>query len=161
MTDNLPVEPIDRDTLFALELFKDPSNVSAAAIRAGFPESTANQGFIYSKVKSPAFQELLKQTAIANDFKHLALVYGIEDKALTAAYNEAVIDDKTAITNISKLKHILKQKKQITGILRDDIQPPKTTTINIQELRLIHSNLLPDTGIKAQDIVTVTPVDDD
>jgi phage terminase small subunit len=136
--------PQDKETRFALELFKDPTNVRQAAIRAGYSKSTATQGYIYQKLQSPKFQQKLKETAISNDFKHLALVYDLEHRALKQAILEAIEDPKSSIRNIAKLKHISKQKKQITGTLRDDAQAKPPVTINVKELRLTMSDFIPD-----------------
>ncbi|MFX0194510.1 MAG: hypothetical protein ACFFCW_00185, partial [Candidatus Hodarchaeota archaeon] len=71
------------------------------------------------------------------DHQDLSYVYSLERKALQAAIDQTRDKPDSAIENIGKLKHILKQKKQIAGILSDQQQPAKPTTINIQEIKVL------------------------
>ena len=110
-TDITPAET-DRETIFALALFENP-DVREAGIAAGYSETTLSSGYLYQKLKTPKFQAKLKEVAIAKDFQHLSKAYQLEDKALAAALEQAIDNPDSAIKNVGKLKHTIKQKKQI------------------------------------------------
>jgi hypothetical protein len=136
-----PENELDCDTLLALELFKNPTNVGKAGLIAGFSKGYVNTGEFYRKVKSAKFQKLLKEISIAHDFKHLALVYGLEEKALESAMEQAETDKKTAIGNVAKLARTVKQKKQITQIFQDP-QSPVRPTISIESIKVFWKQAL-------------------
>jgi len=95
--------------------------VNEAAIAAGYSPKTAS-GYIYTKIKNERFKRKVQQYAIDNDIMSLPKIAYIENKVL-----EHLMDNPL---DVAKFKHITKQKKQVAGILGQDI-PFQGPTINI------------------------------
>jgi hypothetical protein len=111
-------------------------DVREAGRQAGYAESVLSSGYLYGKFKNPRFQELFRSAAIAMDYQDLAFVYSLERKALKEAAQQAKDNPGSALENISKLKHTVKQKKQIAKLLGQDTpQPPQV--INIQSIERV------------------------
>ena len=106
-------------------------DVREAGRQAEYAESVLSSGYLYGKFKNPKFQEMFRRAAIAMDYQDLAFVYSLERKALKEAAQQAKDNPGSALENIAKLKHTVKQKKQITKLLGQDTPKPPQT-INIQ-----------------------------
>jgi len=129
--------PKDRDSQF-IDEYLSCLDVREAGRRLGYAETTINSGYLYQKFKKPEFQEKLKRAAIARDYQDLALIYSLERLGLQEIANQAKDRPKSIIGNLSTLKHIAKQKKQISGILGQE-SPPLKATVSIQEIRQIYN----------------------
>ena len=104
-------------------LFTEP-DIKAAAIKAGYAESTASKS-IYTMIKQPEFQNRLRQYAIQNDLLSLPQLAKIESKCLK------LVEDSPE--KYPKFKEIFRQKKQIAGLLAQDAVPAQPT-INIKTI---------------------------
>jgi len=82
-------------------LFTEP-DIKAAAIKAGYAESTASKS-IYTMIKQPEFQNRLRQYAIQNDLLSLPQLAKIESKCLK------LVEDSPE--KYPKFKEIFRQKK--------------------------------------------------
>lgn len=130
--------PIDKNKQF-IEAYLDCLDVREAGRRLGYAESTINSGYLYQKFNKPEFQEKLKSAYIARDYQDLALIYSLERKGLIETAQQAKDKPESIITNLSKLKHITKQKKQTTGVLMYDreLDKPSYTSVMINARQLM------------------------
>ena len=145
--------PIDRDTQL-IEAYLDCLDVREAGRRLGYAESTINSGYLYQKFKKPEFQEKLKSAYIARDYQDLALIYSLERLGLQEIAQQAKDKPKSIVGNLANLKHITKQKKQISGILSQDAPKPQSVvTFNIKEIRMLHDSINPYNDVKEAEIV--------
>jgi len=122
MTDNLPIKHDDQETRFAIALFESKT-ASEAGKKAGYSESTLKSGYIYKKLRDPKFISKLKSIAIANDWKDVSTAYQIEHNAIQAAHDlqESSENHKDKIAAAHMVRHIIKEKKQTTGLLQGDV----------------------------------------
>ena len=121
--DNIP-SPLDREDTFIRNLFIEPS-VSQAALKAGYPESTANS-WIYSRLRNPKLQEKIREYARTHELVNsVPTILRLEENALK------YLADKP--DQLPKFSAILKQKKQIAGLLAADSQPAQAM-ISIQSV---------------------------
>jgi hypothetical protein len=115
--DNLPSivsEPLDRESSFIRNLFIEP-NVLQAALKAGYSEGYAT-GPLYNRLKSPKLQEKIREYARSHELiNSVPLIMRLEHKALE------YLEDKPS--ELPKFSAILKQKKQIAGLLSQDVVP--------------------------------------
>ena len=157
MTDNLPDKPIDRDTKLALNMVSGLyDNVQEMGIKAGFSESYVKTGAYYRKLKSESFRRTLQETAeLYGITTLLPLRLNHAYKALTYANKDSEQNEQNTLDNDTKLAHIDRLVMALTRIQADK-PAPQATTINIKELRLIHSDLNPN-ALESKDIVDVTP----
>jgi hypothetical protein len=127
-----------------IQAYLDCHDVREAGEIAGYSQTTLSSGYLYGKFQKPKFQEKFRRAAIAMDYQDLAFVYSLERKALQEATKQAKDRPESALENISKLKHTLKTKKQIIGILGQDPIPPQQSTINIESLKVFWQGVFPD-----------------
>jgi hypothetical protein len=121
--DDLPEKP-DRVELFIRNLFTEPS-VMQAALKAGYPESSASS-WIYTRLRKPKFQEKIREYARTHELiNSVPTILRLEERALK------YLADKPA--ELPKFASILKQKKQIAGLLQQDITV-QSPTINIEQV---------------------------
>jgi len=150
-TNNLPepTEPSKSDQLIRY-LFSEP-DIKAAAIKAGYAESTASK-HIYTMIKDPKFQDRLRQYAIANDLLSVPQLQKIENSCLKLV--------EANPEKYPKFKEIFRQKKQVAGLLAQDTTPA-VPTINIRSIEhlqvvlgdQVHKRVLTlDKPVKAQDV---------
>ena len=137
ITDLVPQSELDtsenKESVFA-RAYLDCGDVREAGRQAGYAESVLTSGYLYGKFKNPRFQEIFRSIGIANDYEDMAFVYSLERKALQEAVKQATDKPASALENISKLKHITKQKKQVIGILGQDTpQSPQTVSVVLIE----------------------------
>jgi hypothetical protein len=132
--DNLPESTPDREDLLIRNLFlcKTPRE---AARKAGYSESYTESGLIYRRLKSPKLQEKIRQYAIANELLNIPAILDLERGAIK------YLQDKPQ--ELPKFAAILKQKKQIAGLLQQDTTPT-APTINIKEVRTLMLNVPQD-----------------
>jgi hypothetical protein len=113
-----PTEPIDRESAFLRNLFIEP-NVLQAAIKAGYSEGYAN-GPLYNRLKTPKFQAKLREYATTHELiDSVPLILKLEHNALKW------LDGRPE--ELPKFASILKQKKQIAGLLSQDVAPAQAT----------------------------------
>jgi hypothetical protein len=149
--DNFPSivsEPIDRETAFLRNLFIEP-NVLQAAIKAGYSEGYAN-GPLYNRLKTPKFQAKLREYATTHELiDSVPLILKLEHNALKW------LQDKPE--ELPKFASILKQKKQIAGLLSQDTAPAQATISigQVANLMLNVSQVEPGSGDNVTDIITV------
>jgi hypothetical protein len=123
-----------------IDEYLDCGNVAQAGRRANYSESVIESGYLYGKFKNPKFQDKFRQAALARDYQDISYGYNLERKAMQEANRQAIEKPETAIENISKLKHTLRDKKRIIGILADDKAPPQPM-ITIQAAKNVQLNL--------------------
>ena len=131
--------PKSQEDRFIIE-YLDCHDVREAGKRAGYAASVMTSGYLYGKFKNPKFQDKFRSVAISREYQDMAFVYSLERKALEEASKQATEKPETAIENLSKLKHTLKQKKQIVGILSPDTAPAQPM-VNIGSMTQIQVNL--------------------
>jgi phage terminase small subunit len=113
ITDTLPTPP-DREQEFIKNLFLEP-NPYQAAIKAGYSESYS-VSTLYTRLKNPKFQERIREYARSHELVNsVPLIMRLENKALK------YLEDKPQ--ELPKFASILKQKKQIAGLLSQDVAP--------------------------------------
>jgi phage terminase small subunit len=111
--DNLP-SPQSQEELFIHNLFIEPS-VTQAALKAGYSEYSA-KSHIYAKLRNPKFQEKIREYARTHELiESVPTILRLENNALKW------LADKPQ--ELPKYAAILKQKKQIAGLLQQDSQP--------------------------------------
>jgi hypothetical protein len=106
--------------------------VKPAAEMAGYSPSYART-MIYRAVKTPAFQEKLKQYVLAN-YKTMQIpkILGIDDQVLNHLVKNPL--------DSPKHKDTLKRVQKIAGYLKDDV-PAGPTMINIETCKIIRAGL--------------------
>src|SRR3990172_9182694 len=114
-------ETPERAELFIRNLFLCKSTQDAA-LEAGYSPTYAS-GPIYKKIRNAKFQEKLRKYAISNELLNIPKIMQIETDALR------YLEDKPA--ELPKFAAILKQKKQIAGLLHHDMAP-QAPMINIK-----------------------------
>lgn len=131
--ERLPSNVDPREDLMIRNLFLCDS-IAEAAIKAGYSESYAN-GPLYIRLKKPKFQEKIRKYAIANELLNIPKIMRLESKALD------YLVDKPA--ELPKFASILKQKKQIAGLLSQDAAP-QVPTISIEKVGQMMLNVYQD-----------------
>jgi hypothetical protein len=131
--------PRSQEDRFIIE-YLDCRDVREAGKRAGYADSVMTSGYLYGKFKNPKFQEKFRSVAIARDYQDMAFVYSLERQALEEAVRQATDKPESALQNISKLKHTLREKKRIVGILADD-NAPVQPMITIKAAKNVQLNL--------------------
>ena len=144
--DNIPSivsEPIDRETLFIRYLFTEP-NVVSAAIKAGYSEQYSS-GPLYGKLKTPKFQAKLREYATTHELiDSVPLILKLEHNALKW------LDGKPE--ELPKFASILKQKKQIAGLLSQDVAPQQATISIGQVANMMLNITQPDSNHPTQEL---------
>lgn len=111
-------------------IFRTPKE---AALGAGYSECYAEKAHLYL-AKSGKLPDLIRQYATAHDILDLPKIYALEKAALNQAIAESISRPDSTIDNLSKLRHLIKTKKQIAGVLQQDTEQA-APTINIGEVR--------------------------
>ena len=115
--DNIPRVPTvidNREDIFIQNLFICDSTLQAA-LKAGYSESYAT-GSLYAKIKHPKFQAKIREYAVTHELiNSVPKIMHLESKALE------YLQDKP--DQLPKFASILKQKKQIAGLLSQDAAP--------------------------------------
>lgn len=124
----------DREDLFIRNLFICKSTQDAA-LEAGY-SPTYSSGPIYQKIKSAKFQEKLRKYAIAHELLNIPKIMALENAALKH------LDGKPE--ELPKFAAILKQKKQVAGLLQHDAAP-QAPTISIKDVGQLMLNVYQDT----------------
>jgi Arc/MetJ family transcription regulator len=101
--------------------------VYEAAIKAGYSETTARAS-IYTKIKDERFKNKLREYAISNDLLSLPKISYIEEQVLNHLVKNPLDAPKHA--------RMLREKKQIAGILGQDVAPAPQV-INIATIEKI------------------------
>jgi len=123
--DDLPVAETKEDKLIRnLFLYK---TVYEAAIKAGYTEYTA-KSTIYTKLKNERFKNKIREYAVSNDLMSLPKIAYIEEQVLDHLVKNPL--------DLPKYAQTLKQKKQIAGILGQDVAPAPVV-INIKAIERI------------------------
>jgi hypothetical protein len=149
--DSLPSitsDPVDRESLFIRNLFIEP-NVLQAALKAGYSEGYAT-GPLYNRLKSPKLQQRIREYATTHELvDSVPLILKLEHNALK------YLEDKPQ--ELPKFASILKQKKQIAGLLSQDVQPQQATISigQVSNLMLNVSQVEPGSSDNVTDIITV------
>ena len=116
-TETLPT-PLDRESQFIRNLFVEP-NLLQAALKAGYSESYANSQ-IYQRIRSPKLQEKIREYARTHELiESVPTILRLEHQALK------YLDGKPE--ELPKYAALLKQKKQIAGLLAQDVIPQQAT----------------------------------
>jgi len=135
----IPDIPLDRESSLIRNLFIEP-NVYQAAIKAGYSHSYADST-IHTRLKNPKFQAKVREYAITHELiNSVPVIMRLEHNALKW------LADKPE--ELPKFASILKQKKQIAGLLSQDVQPQQAT-ISIGQV----SNLMLNVNQHTQDAV--------
>jgi nicotinic acid phosphoribosyltransferase len=124
------VNPPTKQELFIRNLFLFDSAYEAA-IAAGYSESTAS-GTIYHQLKSKKLQDKIRDYAKTHELLNIPKVLKLEDKALDYL--------KDITQELPKFSALLKQKKQIAGLLHQDVTP-QVPTISIGEVQNLMLNV--------------------
>ncbi len=127
--DILP-EPIDREELYIRNLFLCDSALEAAT-KAGYSYGYAT-GPLYKRLKSHKFQEKLRKYAITHELLNIPKVMRLESAAID------YLEGKPA--ELPKFAAILKQKKQIAGLLHQE-QVAQVPTISIDQVQNLMLNV--------------------
>jgi len=85
-------------------------------------------------MKTERFKDKIREYAIANDVRSLPKIGYIEDRII-----DYLMDNPL---EASKHKHILKQKKQIAGILGQELPTPEQPMVNLGRLQVFWSNMI-------------------
>lgn len=99
--------------------------IIAAAEKAGYKTDSIPSN-VYLMVRTPEFQRKMLEYAKANNILDLPQIHRIEAQALN--------DLERNPENYAKYKDILKQKKQVAGLLAPDTQPVQAT-VSIQSVQ--------------------------
>ena len=157
-SDNLPTEPINQEELFIRNLFIEPS-ITQAALNAGYSESSA-KSHIYTKLRQPKFQEKIRDYARQHELiDSVPTILRLENQALK------YLEDKPE--ELPKFASILKQKKQIAGLLSQDVAPQQATIsigavanlmLNVSQVDSGNNDNAPDNqGIEANHLKLLNP----
>jgi hypothetical protein len=133
--DNLPdpFQAPNREDLFIQYLFM-LGNTTEAAMKAGYSATYAYTA-IRKRFKDVKFLDKIREYARTHELvDSIPKILKIENKCLT--YLETQADP----SEIPKFAAILKQKKQIAGLLQQDTTPT-APTINIKEVRNLMLNV--------------------
>jgi hypothetical protein len=131
-------QEISREERFLdnLEIYRDPVK---AALAAGYSKSYAEL-IKYQKLTSKHFRAKLLERFKGSAILELLNIGFAEHKAFEDLADEINADRR--VHKLSKLAPIIKQKKQEAGILAQDT--PSQPTININELKVLITNGIPD-----------------
>lgn len=145
MAKNLPVKVGVEDTINEAEM-QEPSReekfirnlsicktVKEAGILAGYSEGYAT-GPIYQRLKTESFQNKIRDFYKGNAAAFLPRISVIEQNVI----DECVKD----VDKVPKLAAMLKQIKQAAGVLAQEA--PTAPTININELKVLITQAIPD-----------------
>jgi hypothetical protein len=147
--DNLP-EPIDRESAFLRNLFIEPS-VMQAALKAGYSEAYS-KGDIYTRLRTSKFQEKVREYARTHELiESISVIMRLEHNALKW------LQDKPQ--ELPKYASILKQKKQIAGLLSQDTAPAQAT-ISIGQVANLMLNVSQVDQTQANNEPVIISVDD-
>lgn len=145
--DNLPT-PQDQEALFIHNLFIE-SSITQAALKAGYSESSA-KSHIYTKLRQPKFQEKIRDYARTHELVNsVPTILRLEENALK------YLEDKPE--ELPKFSALLKQKKQIAGLLSQDAAPaqPMISIGQVATLMLQVSQVEPIQADNVTDIITI------
>ena len=131
-TEDLPTAET-REEKFIRNLWLYPT-AKEAALKAGYSEYTASST-IYVKMKTERFRNKIREYAIDNDLMALPKIGYIEDRIIDYLMENPL--------EASKHKHILKQKKQVAGVLGNDQPRPQPPTYNLTEVRAFVAQFVP------------------
>ena len=147
MSDNLPTT-LDQEAAFIRNLFLFPS-ITQAALESGYSESSA-KSHIYTKLRQPKFQEKIREYARTHELiESIPTILRLENNALK------YLDGKPE--ELPKFAALIKQKKQIAGLLSQD-SPVSQAMISIGQvanLMLNVSQVEPGNSDNVTDIITV------
>lgn len=145
--DSLPTTQ-DQEALFIHNLFIE-SSITQAALKAGYSESSA-KSHIYTKLRQPKFQEKIREYARVHELVNsVPTILRLEENALK------YLADKPA--ELPKFSALIKQKKQIAGLLSQDAVPqqPMISIGSVANLMLQVSQVEPVQADNVTDIITV------
>ena len=110
------------------------SSIQEAGLKAGYSANTS-KSTLYVKIRSPRFQQKVRDFAIANDIMCLPRIARIEDQVLRHLEKHPL--------DLPKYKDTVRQKKQVAGLLNPDAQPsqPMADIRNIQQLMIQINNI--------------------
>jgi hypothetical protein len=147
--DNIPTV-IDRESAFIRNLFVEP-NLLQAALKAGYSEGYAS-GPLYNRVKQPKFQAKIREFAVTHELiDSVPTILRLEHQALK------YLDGKPE--ELPKFSALLKQKKQIAGLLSQDAAPAQPM-ININQVANLMLNVSQVEPIQADNVSDIITVDD-
>jgi hypothetical protein len=138
----------EREDAFIRNLFIEPS-VVAAALKAGYPQTSATS-WVYQRLRNPKFQERIREYARQHELvESVPTIMRLEHNALK------YLADKPQ--ELPKFASILKQKKQIAGLLAADSAPTQATISigQVANLMLNVSQVESNSGDNVTDIITV------
>ena len=127
---NLPIDPPTKRELLIRNLFLY-DNIQKAAIAAGYSPNTA-KGEIYNILKKKKMQEQIRDYAIAHELINIPKILKLESDAI-----DYLVDKPQ---ELPKFAAMLKQKKQIAGLLHQDATP-QVPTISIGEVQNLMLNV--------------------
>ena len=124
----------DREALLIRNLYIYDS-VREAGIQAGYSKSYVNCGQYYRKLNSDSFQAKLLAYAKAHNTLSLPQILDLEDRAIRYLASKT---EEEILKQLPKLRHTLKERKQISGLLRsEDDGKGQSITINIEKLQAL------------------------
>lgn len=127
--DEIPDKP-SRQELFIRNLFLFDS-VLKAAITAGYTEGYA-RGPIYSRIKTKAFQNKLREYAVSHELLNIPRIMRLERDAIKYLQGKP--------EELPKFASILKQKKIVAGLIQAETTH-NVTMINIKEAQNMMINM--------------------
>lgn len=121
-------EKLNREDLFIRNLSLCNS-VQEAALSAGYAPQYASSG-IYKRIKSPKFQEKVRQYYVSHVHEDLPRIARINRSILKQLEKEVTSGD---LGNVPKTRHVSKQTLQIAGLLgQEKVAQP---TVNVSGVR--------------------------
>jgi len=78
-----------------------------------------------TKMKDPKFLSKVRKYAIANDILNIPMIAKLETRAIKSV--DQINDDKEFRSELSKLRHTVRDQKIIAGILKPDATPAMPT----------------------------------
>ena len=129
-----------REDTFLRLLFEGLS-VQDSAIAAGYSPGYSRSA-VYQKFKAPAFQDKIRQYAIAHNSLSVPRVCNLYHKTLNVLEKQV---GEGNIDNMGKLKHIPTQILQIGKILSPEIHQNVINLVNIESMQTLIQGKLPTT----------------
>lgn len=118
----------EREALLIQNIFLHDT-IKEAGLAAGYAPMTVNSGYFYKKIHSEDFQLKLLHYMKSHVVSSLPKALKIEDKAIDYLLTK---EGEELVKDLSKLRHTLKERKMIAGLLRPEDTREKSLTINIE-----------------------------
>ena len=124
-----------------LRLIFQGIGVREAGISAGYSQRYSETG-IYTKFKSDAFQQKVREFALASNSQAIPKVCDIYSRTINQLHKEV---GEGKLDNLGKLKHIPTQILQIGKVLSPEIHQNVINLVNIESMQTLIQAKLPKT----------------